>query len=396
MSEKKTLLLIYFSASPSNHALGPAVTIDSFIAAMGGIVDIELITLNMDYSARRRHFDNPVETANRGGYRATYLTPGLPALRYLFRRLRRRDCIVLVNCLYDYRLAIPALLFSLLYPPQLLVHLPHGIFMDIIQSQRRARKYVLNRFLATGFVSRRLMHVVSSDKEREDANRVLGREIHTIVIPHFTLPASDASRDRARKRANSLRIVLVGRIAEQKNIVYALERIAEAGVACTLDVFGEIADPEYMRRCSQAMESGGLISRVKFCGRRDQAELLRDLGAYDLMFLPTKGENFGHAIIEAMSAGLPVLISDLTPWSDVAGYGAGWAVPLTEPQEFSAKIRSAYEAGEDWSSKRENAVRYVETKIRSEGIRCDWMNLINEGIAAAAGAPNEGGQRRRE
>ena len=34
---------------------------------------------------------------------------------------------------------------------------------------------------------------------------------------------------------------------------------------------------------------------------------------YDLLFLPTKGENFGHVILESMSAGTPVLISDTTP-----------------------------------------------------------------------------------
>jgi len=55
---------------------------------------------------------------------------------------------------------------------------------------------------------------------------------------------------------------------------------------------------------------------------------------HDLFFLPTRGENFGHVIHEALNAGLPVLISDRTPWSGVTAAGAGWALPLTAPEPF--------------------------------------------------------------
>jgi glycosyltransferase involved in cell wall biosynthesis len=35
---------------------------------------------------------------------------------------------------------------------------------------------------------------------------------------------------------------------------------------------------------------------------------------YDLFVFPTRGENFGHVIIESLSVGTPVLLSDRTPW----------------------------------------------------------------------------------
>jgi glycosyltransferase involved in cell wall biosynthesis len=60
----------------------------------------------------------------------------------------------------------------------------------------------------------------------------------------------------------------------------------------------------------------------------------------DLFFLPTKGENFGHAIFEALSCGVPVLISDATPWRDLARDEAGWDLPLTDPARFAAVIAS--------------------------------------------------------
>jgi glycosyltransferase involved in cell wall biosynthesis len=35
---------------------------------------------------------------------------------------------------------------------------------------------------------------------------------------------------------------------------------------------------------------------------------------YDLFAFPSRGENFGHVVLESLSVGTPVLVSDRTPW----------------------------------------------------------------------------------
>ena len=62
------------------------------------------------------------------------------------------------------------------------------------------------------------------------------------------------------------------------------------------------------------------------------------LAEYDLFLLPTRGENFGYAIFDALEVGLPVMLSDLTPWQDLERIGAGWSLPLAEPDRFAAAI----------------------------------------------------------
>ena len=69
-------------------------------------------------------------------------------------------------------------------------------------------------------------------------------------------------------------------------------------------------------------------------------ELIREaVVSSDLLFLPTAGENFGHAIQEALAAGCPVLISDRTRWRDLAPKGVGWDLPLSAPDRFVAVLR---------------------------------------------------------
>ena len=53
--------------------------------------------------------------------------------------------------------------------------------------------------------------------------------------------------------------------------------------------------------------------------------------------IPSGGENFGHSIAEALSVGVPVLLSYKTPWYP-ADFGAGASYPLQELHLFSSFI----------------------------------------------------------
>ncbi len=67
----------------------------------------------------------------------------------------------------------------------------------------------------------------------------------------------------------------------------------------------------------------------------------KTLAQHDVLFLPTRSENFGHVIHEALSVGVPVLISDQTPWSDLEANGAGWNIALDASSEFVRAIEAA-------------------------------------------------------
>jgi glycosyltransferase involved in cell wall biosynthesis len=62
-------------------------------------------------------------------------------------------------------------------------------------------------------------------------------------------------------------------------------------------------------------------------------------GRHGLFFLPTANENFGFVILEALLAGCPVLISDQTPWRNLAEKGIGWDLPLSRPDLIRAALQ---------------------------------------------------------
>jgi glycosyltransferase involved in cell wall biosynthesis len=75
-------------------------------------------------------------------------------------------------------------------------------------------------------------------------------------------------------------------------------------------------------------------------GVLDNEKIIESLPRYDLFYMPTLGENFGHSIVEAMQAGCLPLISDKTPWRQLQSVGAGWDLPLNDPAAFTSAVET--------------------------------------------------------
>jgi glycosyltransferase involved in cell wall biosynthesis len=83
-------------------------------------------------------------------------------------------------------------------------------------------------------------------------------------------------------------------------------------------------------RCEALLVNMPVNCKVTYRGAISHELVNETLTEYDFFVLPTLGENFGHAIFESLSAGIPVLISDQTPWRHLAQQQAGWDLPLVE------------------------------------------------------------------
>jgi len=174
---------------------------------------------------------------------------------------------------------------------------------------------------------------------------------------------------RAGDPGKVLRVVFLSRIARNKNLDYALQILAECKTTVGFDIWGTIEDTGYWRTCEKLMQNMPGNIQVSYRGVADHGDVLKILAAYDLLFLPTRGENYGHVIAESMSAGTPVLVSDQTPWRDLAKHGVGWDLPLD-------KDGSAF-------------LQAIETASRKDpATRANWRRDVREYALARIGDPH--------
>ena len=95
--------------------------------------------------------------------------------------------------------------------------------------------------------------------------------------------------------------------------------------------------------------------KATYHGRVAHDEVLDVLRRYHVYLLPTRGENFGHSIVEAMQAGCIPVISDQTPWQDLEQERVGWAISLNDTQRFRDALRTVMDMDDEefsgWSQR---------------------------------------------
>lgn len=85
----------------------------------------------------------------------------------------------------------------------------------------------------------------------------------------------------------------------------------------TLDLIGEGPSTAYLHKLSEELG----LENCRFLGLRSRSDVYETLHNYDLLVQPSRIEGFGLTVVEAMAAGLPVLVSDIEGPMEVIARG---------------------------------------------------------------------------
>jgi glycosyltransferase involved in cell wall biosynthesis len=97
-----------------------------------------------------------------------------------------------------------------------------------------------------------------------------------------------------------------------------------------LEIVGPVTDLKYKKNILRTIVNQNLQNDI-FINEPvyTEVEKINILQRSDLMILPSKNENFAFSICESLFAGLPVVCSDQTPWTELNKLNAGWCVDLS-------------------------------------------------------------------
>jgi glycosyltransferase involved in cell wall biosynthesis len=164
------------------------------------------------------------------------------------------------------------------------------------------------------------------------------KQVPSAVIGNFVAPLDHEPHPEPQAD-----LVTTGNLDIVKNHRFLLTVLAEAGRAghtLTLDVYGEGPCRKDLERQARDLD---LTSQVRFRGfRKDIREFLPGYRAY---VHASYSESSSLAIMEAMAAGLPVVVADIGPLAELCEEGVeGRFWPLDDPARAAAVLLGLVES----------------------------------------------------
>ncbi len=175
----------------------------------------------------------------------------------------------------------------------------------------------------------------TSELEKLDIQKYIGKKAVCYIAED--LPRKVPSSIQKEKR-NILHGVFLSRICRMKNLLYAIEILKDVKHQIVFDIYGIIEDSEYWESCQKLLQELPANIRWAYKGEALPEKVLEAFSGYDFFLFPTLGENYGHVIFEALAGGCLPIISDQTPWLDLADKQVGSVLSLKNKQVFTAAI----------------------------------------------------------
>lgn len=352
MVEQKMKVLLFIDwFLPGHKAGGPVTSNANMVEHLRTYVDFFIITRDTDYCE-----EIPYESVKSNHW--VFYKEGVSIFYFSkeFLTIKNLKKVAFdAQCDHWYINGIYSMYFSIL--PLFLSRLNNGIQATVsargmlsphaLAVKPLKKNILLGVFRAMGFYSSVGFHATNANEAIEIARQV-GKNKGILIAPNLSKPVVSEKVKMENKVSGVLKLISLARISPEKNTLGALELLA-----CCLkntiqiDFYGQTYDLEYKKECEALVRSLPENIRVIFHGSISPVLIPSVLQKAHFLFLPTRGENFGHAILESLLAGCPVIISDQTPWRDLQENGIGWDIPLDQPDQFIKAIETAAAMDQD-------------------------------------------------
>ena len=214
-------------------------------------------------------------------------------------------------------------------------------------------------------------------REEADIISQFGKQTRVRVISNFPASQDELSLP-PEKEVGSLDALFIGCIHRIKGLDILLNSLKSSAQRIRLTIVGNPEDVSYLQLCKKLVNELPANVQVTFKNEvphREIDQLIRD---HHIFCLPTKGENFGHAIFESLAAGRPVLISDQTPWRNLIKYNAGWDLSLDNPAKFGEIIDlCALMKTEELNEWSKGAWQFCNNYLRASNVKQQYLNLFS-------------------
>lgn len=217
----------------------------------------------------------------------------------------------------------------------------HGLLDKWAVAHSKWKKDIVTLLYQKRLLGKADLIQINNTDEEEDVIRYLGyRPKNMVIVPNgmkldeynrSSLPEQGIFRQKHGIRPDQQLVLFMGRLNVKKGLdllLPAFQKVHQQLPDAILILAGP--DDGYKAETEDFIRKHHLGDRIKLVGMLTDTFKKEALSDADLFVLPSYSEGFSIAVLEAMTSGVPALVSDRVGFGDyIARYKAAYLAPLT-------------------------------------------------------------------
>ena len=317
------ILIIMGRYLPGYKDGGPVRSIKNLVDSLGKEYEFHILTCDRDHGDTVSYSGIVKSEYNQVGNALVYYTePGGFTKELILKLSKDVDMIYLCGCFNDYARTTLGL------KKKGNIKIPVAVAsMGLFSPREFHIKYLKKKaFVMLYNVTGRFDDIYwscSSEREWKDVQEQIKTHDNYFIARDLPrrVDTADIKKDKA---AGELKLFFIGRISPVKNLLGAAKTLEYVHGRVRFAIYGAAQNKEYWGQCKAVLDSLPKNVSWKWAGELPSEQVVDTLKKEDVLLLPSMGENYGHAIQEALSAGCPCVISDQTSWNNLEDNGCGY------------------------------------------------------------------------
>lgn len=254
---------------------------------------------------------------------------------------------------------------------------PRGTLNKNAMSLKSFKKYAYVAYMRMLIDKKKTYFQSTSEEETERIGQLLGAKSDHIINVENVPSMPKCSYGHPQKEKGSLKCCFFARICEKKNLLGAIRVLKEVKGNVEFNIYGNKEEADYWEKCEREIAELPSNIHVEYRGAYDHSTVFELMAKNHVFLFPTLSENYGHVIVEAMLSGLPIIISDQTPWNDVNDCNVGHAIPLDKVDKYSNAIESYIQMNEqELEILRGRLSQYIQEKLNLGKIKKEYISMF--------------------
>lgn len=380
MKKPKVAVLIDWYL-PGFRAGGPVKSCHNLVSSLKHKIDFEVITTNVDFGETSPYPNiSPNQWIEQDAIKIYYFSKENLSFSKLKALLKERSYdFIYLNSLFSIPFTVFPLVLSRFFSLKSKIILaPRGMLRKSALAIKPTKKKVFLTIWKLLNLSRAVIFQATDEQELNDISKKFPKKEIRFAsnLPYLNFEYSSP----LQKESCKARLAFISRISVVKGLHIFLEQLAQTKIESEIifDIFGPIEDENYWHSCLEIIAKMPKNIQVQRRGTLSYHEVSEKLFEYHFFILTTAGENFGHAIFEAFSAGKPVLISDQTPWTKLQEKNIGWDIDLAQAKVIQDIIVEMVEMNNEiYQKMSDSTFNFAKKYAENEQLIQDSLNLFS-------------------